>query len=209
MCYVVAGNQLSLPQDLYPNLARYRHRVFVERLGWSLPVTNGAELDQFDRSDTLYMVAQDDEGNIIGCARLLPTTRPYLLSEIFPQLFNGHPPPHSPEVWELSRFAAIDPSGRTASPKAQFSSPFTIRLLEESMACAAANGAARLITVSPLGVERLLRKAGISAHRAGPPMVIDGQPLFACCIEIDKRHNQQSYSLRTKKRLTDKEEMSL
>ncbi|MDI9690539.1 acyl-homoserine-lactone synthase, partial [Burkholderia cenocepacia] len=49
---------------------------------------------------------------------------------------------------------------------------------------AAERGVQRLITVSPLGIERLLRRAGFLAHRAGPPMIIDGHPIFACWIEV-------------------------
>lgn len=43
------------PTDLRPNLmnrvARYRHKVFVEKLGWELHCNNGLEYDQFDRDD--------------------------------------------------------------------------------------------------------------------------------------------------------------
>jgi N-acyl-L-homoserine lactone synthetase len=52
---------------------------------------------------------------------------------------------------------------------------------------AAKQGAARLITVSPLGVERLLHRMGVHAHRAGPPVFVNGKPIFACWIEIDEQ----------------------
>ena len=95
-------------------------KVFVERFGWALHTKNGMESDQFDRQDTVYVVAQDDRGHVSGCARLLPTTRPYLLGEAFPQLLNGLAPPCSPDVWELSRFAAVDLNKQAATP-GQFS----------------------------------------------------------------------------------------
>jgi len=186
---VVSGAPEGLPAGLYSKLAHYRQKVFVEQLGWNLITQDGAELDQFDRPDTVYVVAQDDDGRVFGCGRLLPTTRPYLLGDVFPQLLNGLPPPCSPEVWELSRFAAVDFGSRTGSAAGQFSSPIAIKLLQESIACAAAHGAKHLITVSPLGVERLLRRAGFHAHRAGPPMVIDGHPIFACWIETAQAAN--------------------
>lgn len=182
--HVMSGASEGLPKGLHSKVANYRHKVFVEQLGWELQTQDGEELDQFDRPDTVYVVAQDGEGHVSGCARLLPTTRPYLLGEVFPQLFNGLLPPSSPDVWELSRFAAVDLNS-PASTQGQFSSPIAIKLLQESIACAAAHGAKRLITVSPIGVERLLRRAGFHAHRAGPPMVIDGHPIFACWIEVD------------------------
>src|ERR1700733_12717169 len=99
---VVSGEQVNLPQGLFAGIAYYRHKVFIERLGWQLNTHGGHEIDQFDRPHTVYVVVQDDAQNIIGCARLLPTTRPYLLGDIFPHILNGLAPPRSPEVWELS-----------------------------------------------------------------------------------------------------------
>lgn len=183
--YVIKGRQQDLPAGLYSKVANYRHKVFVERLGWELKTFGNTEQDQFDRADTIYVISRDEHGDISGCARLLPTTQPYLLGEVFPQLLNGMPIPNSPEVWELSRFAAVDFNAKTTTEAGQFSSPITLKLLHEAIAFAAEKGARRIITVSPVGVERLLSRAGVHAHRAGPPMIIDGQPIFACWIEVD------------------------
>lgn len=182
---IVSGNQAELPPRLYTDLGCYRHEVFVELLRWDLSAPEGIEQDQFDRQDTVYVIARDDEGRINGCARLLPTTGPYLLGEVFPELLNGLSPPSSSEVWELSRFAAVDVSDMSASPRSQLSSPIAVALLRSTIQVAAQLGAKHLITVSPIGVERLLRAAGFLAHRAGPPMVVGGHPLFACWIDID------------------------
>lgn len=182
---VIAGSPLVLPHDIYRKVGQYRQKVFVETLGWDLQTRDGMELDQFDRPDTLYMVSQDDDGAVNGCARLLPTDRPYLLGEVFPALMNGQPVPCSSDVWELSRFAAVDFNARGGSALAQFSSGIAVQLLRQAIACAAEQGAKKLITVSPIGIERLLRHTGVHAHRAGPPMVIDGHPIFACWIEVE------------------------
>lgn len=173
-------------------VARYRHKVFVETLGWQLQCQNGLEYDQFDRDDTVYVVAQNAAEQIVGTARLLPTNRPYLLGEVFPQLMNGLAVPDSAEVWELSRFAAVDFNAATSSALAQFSSPIAVGLLRTALTHAASLGAKQLITVSPLGIERLLRKAGFRAHRAGPPMLVDGSPIFACWIDVLHRDDHAS-----------------
>ncbi len=186
---VIAGATKDLTAELYQQVSQYRHRVFVEMLGWELNAQNGMEFDQFDHDNALYVVAQDDNGRVNGCARLLPTDQPYLLGEVFPQLLNGLPPPCTSDVWELSRFAAVDFAHRTSSAMGQFSSPIAIGLLQKSIEYAASQGARRIITVSPIGVERLLRRAGFRAHRAGPPMIVGGHPIFACWIECDEGEN--------------------
>lgn len=165
-------------------VASYRHKIFIERLGWQLPVQNGLERDQFDRPDTLYVVARDDHGDICGCGRLLPTTRPYLLGEVFPHLMNGAAPPASQDVWELSRFAVVDLKNVANSVQ---QAQYTRELLAAAVQVVRQQGACRLITVSPLGIERLLLRMGVNCHRAGPPVLVDGKPVFACWIEIDEQ----------------------
>jgi len=182
---IVSGTAGSL-MGTYQQVASYRYKVFVENLGWDLHSPDGHEQDQFDRPDTLYVAARNNEGEICGCARLLPTTRPYLLSEVFPQLLNGAEPPNSADIWELSRFATVDFNSPDRSPLRQMSSETAIDLLQAAIDCASRQGAKRLITVSPLGIERLLRNAGFKAHRAGPPMRIDGHLIFACWIEVSE-----------------------
>lgn len=99
-------------------------------------------------------------------------------------MLNGISPPETFDVWELSRFAAVNFDIPHTCALGQFSSEITIQLLDEAITYASARGAKRLITVSPVGVERLLRRLGHHVHRAGPPMVIDGHPIFALWIEI-------------------------
>ncbi|MFP8779785.1 acyl-homoserine-lactone synthase [Hydrogenophaga sp. RWCD_12] len=168
------------------DLGRYRHKVFVEKLGWQLQCEHGLEYDQFDRDDTIYVLAKNDDDQIIGTARLLPTSKPYLLGEVFPQLLNGQLPPCSSDIWELSRFAAVDFDSSSTSALRQFSSEAAISLLRQSMETAMRVGARRVITVSPLGIERLLRRAGFEAARAGAPMKVDGMSIFANWINPSK-----------------------
>ncbi|MBS0342060.1 MAG: GNAT family N-acetyltransferase [Proteobacteria bacterium] len=184
---VLAGRPHELTPQLLESVERYRYKVFVEMLGWQLDTPPGLERDQFDHSGTLYLAARDSELNVIGTARLLPTTQSYLLGDVFPQLMGGAQPPNDPLVWELSRFAAVDFSATGTGAMGQFSSPVAVGLLEKAIEVAAAQGAQRLITVSPLGIERLLRREGFRAHRAAPPQIIDGHPIFACWIDVVPR----------------------
>ncbi|WP_334187318.1 acyl-homoserine-lactone synthase [Noviherbaspirillum sp.] len=176
-----SGKSKDLTPEFETALAQYRHKIFIERLGWSLPVDEGLERDQFDHPETIYVVTRESDGAICGCARLLPTTEPYLLSEVFRHLMDGKPIPRSRDVWELSRFAAA-----SVNPDSTIDTALNTRaLLAEAVRTAAGQGAKRLITVSPLGIERLLQRMGVHAHRAGPPMFAEGKPIFACWIEID------------------------
>lgn len=174
-----------LPHDLAVELGLYRYRIFVEQLGWKLPTTHPyLEQDQFDRDDTVYVFARNNDGNICGCARLLPTTRPYLLQELFPSLLAADmAPPQSPYVWELSRFAAS-----TEHPANGANPAWAVRpMLAATVACAARLGARQLIGVTFMSMERLFRRIGVHAHRAGPAQLIDGRMAVACWIDIDQQ----------------------
>lgn len=182
---IVYGNPSNLNPELMNSAARYRHKVFIEKLGWQLNCHDLLETDQFDRPDTVYVIAKNDQGDIVGIARLLPTTRPYLLGDVFPQLLNGNQPPFSEEVWELSRFAAVDFKAQQATVTGQLSSSLTIELLNAAIECARRHGAKYLITISPIGVERLMRKLGLQARRAGLPTLTNHQTVCAYWIELN------------------------
>ncbi|MEB0113932.1 acyl-homoserine-lactone synthase [Variovorax sp. LG9.2] len=184
---ILAGRPGHLAQHVLDDVGRYRYKVFVETLGWDLVTHQGLEKDQFDHDETLYIAARDEAAQVVGVARLLPTTSPYLLGEVFPQLLGGAAPPCDSRVWELSRFAAVDFNAPHGNALSQFSSEVAVGLLEKAIEVAAAHGAERIITVSPLGIERLLRREGFQAHRAAPPMIVDGHPIFACWIEVEAR----------------------
>jgi acyl-homoserine lactone synthase len=59
-----------------------RKRLFVDLLGWDVPIDGDLEIDHFDDS----MRAVDGDGRHIGSLRLLPTTRPHLLDTLFAEL---------------------------------------------------------------------------------------------------------------------------
>ncbi|MGK6310192.1 acyl-homoserine-lactone synthase [Variovorax sp. DT-64] len=183
---IITGTADTLPQGLLLESARYRHRVFVERLGWKLQTSGGLEFDEFDRPDTRYVIACDAHARIIGSARLLPTLGPYLLADVFPQLLDSKDPPRANWLWELSRFAALDLHSRRGSQQHGLASPHAFDLLAAATALAAQHGVRQLISVSPLGIERILKAAGVDCRRAGEARMVQGQALFACLIDVDE-----------------------
>src|SRR5688572_9071670 len=88
---------------------RLRYRVFHERLGWDVRAHDGLEIDDYDDLASHYLLALDD-GAVVGGWRLRPTTRPYMLAEVFPQLLGGQAAPRRDDIWEISRFA-VDTEG--------------------------------------------------------------------------------------------------
>ena len=81
-----------------------RKSVFVDLLKWDVPVLDGRfEFDEFDDRHATYLIIADEHGDHLGSARLLPTTRPHILSSLFVDLCAA-PPPTGPDVMEITRF---------------------------------------------------------------------------------------------------------
>ena len=81
-----------------------RKRVFVDLLGWDVPVLAGRfEVDQFDDPHARYLVLTDGNGGHLGSARLLDTRRPHILGELYPDLCEDAVP-NGPGIFEITRF---------------------------------------------------------------------------------------------------------
>ncbi len=82
-----------------------RYRVVVCEWGWEIPgVVAGYERDQFDTAETVYVIAQNDAGEVVASSRLNPTTHPHMLSELFADYCDLQPWPVGTDVWECSRY---------------------------------------------------------------------------------------------------------
>lgn len=188
---IVAGCADTLPVGVLFDMARYRYEVFVQRLGWPLATHGRLELDQFDRRDTVYVVGQDEKGRVIGTARLLPTHRPYLLAEVFPQLLGRAPVPCSPRTWELSRFACLDLDEGRRTQTSDGDARQALDFLRAVMRIAADAGASELVSVSPLAMERILRRGRVAYRRAGAPLKVGADTLFACTFPLAESDRTQ------------------
>lgn len=104
---VNSGNRHQYLDEI-EQMHRHRHRVFVETMGWkALESPDGLDIDQFDTPHATYLVAID-EGVVRGSLRLIPSWRPHMLKNLFPQYIEGTAP-SGPGVWEWTRHAPGDP----------------------------------------------------------------------------------------------------
>jgi acyl homoserine lactone synthase len=104
MIYVIDSLNQSAYSTLLHDMFRLRKRVFHDRLGWDVQITDGLETDLFDDLDPAHVVSVDDDGNVVGCMRLLQTTGPHMLADVFSSILDGEPPLRSSTVWEATRF---------------------------------------------------------------------------------------------------------
>ena len=155
--------------DALPSMYRFRHRVFVERQKYDVPNHNGMEWDQFDTPVAVYLLWRDDERQVRGMFRLIPTTFPYMIKEVWPQFVNGNEFPSQPDVWETSRFG-ID---RDLPPLAR--ERIFGELMCASLEYGLANGVREYVTLTaPTFFRSGIRNYGCAVEYLGPRQKLEG-----------------------------------
>jgi acyl homoserine lactone synthase len=105
MIVVVQQHNAQQYGSLLNQMFRLRARVFHERLGWKVDVTDGKEIDKYDSEDPVYvMYTDEDQQKLIGSLRLLPTTGPTLVADYFEDTVPDSARLTSPYIWECTRF---------------------------------------------------------------------------------------------------------
>ncbi|KAJ2891878.1 GNAT family N-acetyltransferase [Zalerion maritima] len=134
---ILTGAELCTQPALERLAFQFRYRVFVEKLGWqALRREDRLETDAFDTDEAVHFIISipkpqattiatttttppssnsDDDLQtrieVVAYSRLLPTTRPHLLSTVYPHLLNDpsitSTPPTGNHIWEWTRTTAI------------------------------------------------------------------------------------------------------
>jgi acyl homoserine lactone synthase len=186
---ITIGGRRELSPDIVSSMHEFRHEIFVRRLGWSLPMIEGIERDEYDNDNTVYFVVQDALGKVTACTRLLPTVTPCMLHDLFGELLGGNPPPHDPLIWELSRFATnVRKSG---DGRALALSEPTLQLLRAVLRFAGRQSVERLVLVTSVAIERLLIRSGFPVHRVAAPCRMPDGLLVALFIDVEPAQGEE------------------
>jgi N-acyl-L-homoserine lactone synthetase len=181
MIRIITSRNIAACAHYVAAFSALRHRVFVERLGWEIPssgATKGFEYDQFDTSEAVYMVVCNEADVVVAGLRLLKTTQPSLLAACFPDLAEGEVP-RSETIWEVTRFV-VDPCPvRTAGCQS-----LATQLVWGLQSYGLMTGMSSFVSVSYIGMERLLRSAGCRFRRLGSPRDVGGRKTVALVFDI-------------------------
>ena len=107
MIHLVTAENRHLYEAEIEQHYRIRHDIYIAERKWQgLLSHDGIERDQFDTADATYLLAIEQE-RVVGGLRVLPTTKPHLLSEVFPQLAEVKGLPRAPDIVECTRLFAV------------------------------------------------------------------------------------------------------
>lgn len=174
MLFLISRENAHLHWDALASMHQLRRTVFKERLGWDVTVVNGLELDQFDLPEAHYLVHYAPDGRVNACTRLLPTTGPYLLADVFANLVDGDMP-RAHDIWESTRFCA----DQETAP-ANIAALLMAGMLEFGLF----TGLRAFVSVSDIRMEPIMRRAGWNPRRLGGTMETGTDTAAAEWLEV-------------------------
>jgi N-acyl-L-homoserine lactone synthetase len=165
---VVEGHNKDEYAHLLDQMHRHRASVFVERLGWDLPVVAGKERDRYDDENPVYLLEAFD-GELLSSLRLMPTTGPTTLADYFSDCIPGGSVDfQSPSIWEVTRLCVALPIG--------FRLTATYRLFRAVVELARERGIETLLFNFDGGWLARYKNVGVevlgSTNRYGPPVYL-------------------------------------
>jgi len=155
-----------------------RHRIYVEEKEWRTDDGTGLEIDQFDTEEATYLIGFDDQGQVMTGTRLVPTSQPHMLSEVFPHLCDFTGVIRSDDVAEWTR-GFIVPEYRQAGIgpiKGQFCGMVMEYCLRE--------GVTRIGGIQDLYWLPVWKRYKWSVRPIGNPAQVDGRWCVAAFFEV-------------------------
>ena len=184
MIYAIQGADAARYPKWMEEMHRLRARVFKDRMNWDVTVVDGQERDRFDDCNPLYLLSVDASGRVLGTLRLLPTTGPNMLRDVFPVLLTEGEAVESPTIWESSRFA-IDLAA-PQPPTGVRVNRVTTELLCGIVEIGLMAGLDFIVSVFDASMLRVLRTAGYGPDLLGRPQKIGSVTTHAGLFDVSE-----------------------
>lgn len=183
MIEVVTSRNALLYKDALEDMFHLRHRIFVERMGWEdLRKEDRLEKDQFDTDDAIYLLLTEDDGSVIGTHRMLPTTGPHLMSDIFPQSCSVKGVQRGEKIIELTRTCVDEEKlDRKATEVAR--KRIMVGLFEFCLRA----GYEKFTLLTPTDLLFRYLLIGLDIKPLGMPMDMDGNKQVAVIVTVNQQ----------------------
>ncbi len=178
--HVVRDSNSHLYREQLNQYFRARHDVYVKERGWTeLDRPDGREIDQFDTPSAVYLLAIDG-GRVIGGHRLVPTSEPTLLSDVFPFLaMRGLL--RRPDIYELSRIFVV------RERRGEISGGVESHILSGTMEYALAEDILQFTIVMETWWIPRLQEIGWNVKPLGIPVDIKGMLTVAVSVDVTEQ----------------------
>ena len=180
---IQADEQQNYP-DLLDRMFRLRKRVFSDQLKWNVRVSGEYERDEYDALNPAYLVwTNPSRSRLYASIRLLPTTGPTLLYNVFRNTFPNEANLSAPGIWEGTRACVDGDAIRADHPDVDPAQAFSMLVLATSE-CALAHGIHTIVSNYEPQIKRIYRRAGADFVEAGRADDYGQSPVCCGTLEI-------------------------
>ncbi|WMT92558.1 acyl-homoserine-lactone synthase [Pelagibacterium sp. H642] len=174
-------NQYSL---VLSQMFMARKRIFWDMLGWDVTVEGEYERDQYDEMGPVYLIWCDRAlTRHYGSMRLMPTTGPTLLYDVFRHTFPDAANLSAPGIWEGTRMCIDEASLAADYPEIAPGHAFSL-LLVALCEFGLENGIHTMISNYEPQIRRLYTRAGATVHELGRADGFGRHPVCCGAFEV-------------------------
>jgi acyl homoserine lactone synthase len=187
MFIAIQAHEYQKHSVLLDQYFRLRKAVFFDQLEWDVVATEGRERDSYDDMGPVYLVwCSDDKRTLYGGMRLMPTTGPTLLYDVFRRTFPDAADLSAPGIWEGTRMCVDNGALSRDHPEIEPGRAFCLLLLA-LCECALAHGIHTMVSNYEPYLKRIYNKAGAEVVELGRADGYGRRPVCCGCFEVSKQ----------------------
>ncbi|WP_370322395.1 acyl-homoserine-lactone synthase [Oricola sp.] len=187
MFFLIQATDYNRHRHLLDQMYRLRKRVFHDELEWDVPVFGDHERDSYDDMKPAYLLWTDEQKTTLyGSLRLLPTTGPTLLNDVFRKTYPKDVDLCHPTIWEGTRMC-ID-AEEIASDMPEIDPQDAMCMMLMALAeCALDNSIHTLVSNYEPHMKRIYNRAGAPLNEIGKADGFGRRPVCCGLFEVSRR----------------------
>lgn len=185
MFILVQAHQYDQYKSLMVQAFRLRRSVFHDQLGWAVKIDGDSERDEYDALRPAYLMWCNDRADrLYGTLRLMPTTGPTLLYDVFRDTF-PNVSLMAPGIYEGTRMCVDEEMLAIDFPGLDAGKAFCMLLLA-LCECALSHGIHTLVSNYEPHLARVYRRAGLKVHEVGRADGYGRSPVCCGIFEVSE-----------------------
>lgn len=193
MIYAINRENRDHYTDQLEEMFSLRYRLYVEGRGWkALARSDEREVDQFDTIDATYLLGIDDIGHVTGGLRLVPTTGPHLIRDVFPHAVQWGRIPSGKTIFELTRCFVVPEAAPDRASRRCAAGEYYCAMFEYGLAI----GLTHISLLCDTFFLPHMLECGWHARPLGPPTPYDEGECIAVLFEVSEKTLERTRSVR-------------
>ncbi|WEX07519.1 acyl-homoserine-lactone synthase [Chelativorans sp. AA-79] len=173
-------------KNIVGEMFRLRKQVFHDMLEWDVPIQGEHERDCYDDLGPVYLVWCDPEWTTLYASlRLMPTTGPTLLRDVFRNTIPDIAALSSPSIWEATRSCVHAANLARDFPGVVPGTAFGLLLLA-TVECGLSYGIETIVANYEPRLKRVYKRAGASFDELGRADGFGKRPVCCGAFEISR-----------------------